>query len=140
MKGRLGDNLMFGHKKIFLMGDILVWRLVFGRRFSVYRKDLQGSILFSVARGFQGIGPSLIVPNALAVAGRASKERRRTLVLLVLGGCSRRCDTLWSLQCNLRTIVVLAMDILDNGNLLPRVCCHEFPHFTCRPRLTSQVR
>ena len=63
---------MFGHKhKVFLIGTIWygAWSLVAG--FSVYRKGLEGSILFCVSRGFQVIGPSLMVPNKLAIAGRS---------------------------------------------------------------------
>jgi MFS family permease len=58
---------MYGHKKVFLIGTIWygVWSLIAG--FSVY----SGSILFSVSRGFQGIGPALVIPNALAIAGRS---------------------------------------------------------------------
>lgn len=81
-KKRLGDK--FGHK-IFLIGTAWygVWSLVAG--FSVYRKGVQGSILFSVGRGFQGIGPSLMVPNALAIAGRSFQGEKKNLVLALFG-------------------------------------------------------
>lgn len=62
--GRLGD--MYGHKKLYIigLGWYAVWSMVAG--LSVY----SGDILFSVARGFQGIGPAIMVPNALAIVGR----------------------------------------------------------------------
>ena len=62
--GRLGD--MYGHKTMFLLGWFWfgLWALIAG--FSVY----SGSILFNVARGFQGIGPAMLVPNAMALIGK----------------------------------------------------------------------
>ena len=62
--GRLGD--MFGHKKIFLIGWMwyCIWSLVAGI------STWSGSVLFSIARGFEGIGPALLVPNAMALIGR----------------------------------------------------------------------
>jgi MFS family permease len=84
--GRLGD--LYGHKRIFLLGTTWygIWSLVCG--FSVYRQGIQGSILFSVARGFQGIGPSLMVPNALAIAGRNFKGKKKDLVFALFGACA----------------------------------------------------
>jgi MFS family permease len=72
---------MYGHKKIFLIGTVWygVWSLIAG--FSVY----SGSILFSVSRGFQGIGPALVVPNALAIAGRSFVGKKKNFVLACFG-------------------------------------------------------
>ncbi|KAH7327293.1 YOR378W-like protein [Rhexocercosporidium sp. MPI-PUGE-AT-0058] len=67
--GRLGDNL-------FWYG---VWSLIAG--FSVYST----SILFSVCRSFQGIGPALIVPNALAIAGCSFQGKKKNYVFACFG-------------------------------------------------------
>ncbi|KAH6720854.1 hypothetical protein BKA61DRAFT_595679 [Leptodontidium sp. MPI-SDFR-AT-0119] len=56
---------MYGHKKIFLIGTIGYGARSLIAGFSVY----SGPILFSICRGFQRIGPALMVPNALALAG-----------------------------------------------------------------------
>jgi MFS family permease len=57
---------MYGHKKIFLIGWawFSTWSLISG---FCYR---WGVVVFSVCRAFQGIGPALIVPNAIALIGR----------------------------------------------------------------------
>ena len=62
--GRLGD--MYGHKKMFVIGWtwFALWSLISG--FSVY----SGSILFSITRAFQGVGPAMLVPNAMALVGK----------------------------------------------------------------------
>ncbi|TKA77312.1 hypothetical protein B0A49_03281 [Cryomyces minteri] len=62
--GRLGD--MYGHKKLFLFGWawFAAWSLITGFSYA------SGSMMFTVARAFQGIGPSLLVPNAMALIGR----------------------------------------------------------------------
>lgn len=80
--GRLGD--MYGHKRIFLIGSIwfAVWSLIAG--FSVY----SGTILFSVCRGFQGIGPALMVPNAVAIAGRSFEGQKKNIVFSLFGACA----------------------------------------------------
>ncbi|KAK5128198.1 MFS multidrug transporter-like protein [Cryomyces antarcticus] len=61
--GRLGD--MYGHKKLLLVGWawFAAWSLITGFSYA------SGSTMFTVARAFQGIGPSLLVPNAMALVG-----------------------------------------------------------------------
>lgn len=73
--GRLGD--MYGHKKLFLIGTVWygLWSLIAG--FSVYSE----SILFSICRGFQGIGPAFMVPNALAITGRTFQGMKKNYVV-----------------------------------------------------------
>ncbi|KAK2623578.1 hypothetical protein QTJ16_007132 [Diplocarpon rosae] len=77
--GRLGD--MYGHKRIFLVGSIWygIWSLVCG--FCVY----SSSVLFSVSRCFQGIGPALMVPNSLAIAGRSFQGKKKNYVFALFG-------------------------------------------------------
>ncbi|ORY15286.1 hypothetical protein BCR34DRAFT_478185 [Clohesyomyces aquaticus] len=62
--GRLGD--MYGHKRIYLIGWawFATWSLISGFSYS------SGVVLFSICRAFQGIGPALLVPNAVALIGR----------------------------------------------------------------------
>lgn len=62
--GRLGD--MYGHKRIFLLGWawFSLWSFISG--FSCK----SGVILFGICRAFQGMGPALLVPNAVALIGR----------------------------------------------------------------------
>jgi MFS family permease len=45
-----------------------------------------GPIAFSVARGFQGIGPAILVPNAMALIGRTYPiGDKRALVYSIFG-------------------------------------------------------
>ena len=81
--GRLGD--MYGHKKLYIVGLAwyAVWSMVAG--LAVY----SGDILFSVARGFQGIGPAVMVPNALAIVGRLYPPcDKKNLVFALFGAAA----------------------------------------------------
>ncbi|KAG9659322.1 MFS general substrate transporter, partial [Aureobasidium melanogenum] len=80
--GRLGD--MYGHKKLYIigLGWYAVWSMVAG--LSVY----SGDILFSVARGFQGIGPAVMVPNALAIVGRTYPPCDKKNLIFALFGAA----------------------------------------------------
>ena len=57
---------MYGHKKIFIFGWVWfsLWSLICG---FCQNTDL---IMFSTFRAFQGIGPALLIPNAIALIGR----------------------------------------------------------------------
>ncbi|KAH7322544.1 major facilitator superfamily-domain-containing protein [Stachybotrys elegans] len=63
--GRLGDE--FGSKKLFIIGMAwyALWALIAGC--GVYSSH----VLFIIARVFQGIGPALTMPNALAMMGQS---------------------------------------------------------------------
>ena len=54
---------MYGHRNLYVIGFAwyAVWSVIAG--VAVY----SGDILFSIARAFQRIGCSLLVPNALAI-------------------------------------------------------------------------
>lgn len=81
--GRLGD--MYGHRNMYMIGFAwyAVWSMVAG--VAVY----SGDILFSVARGFQGIGPALLVPNALALVGRSyGASPRKNMVFALFGAAA----------------------------------------------------
>lgn len=78
--GRLGD--IFGHRRIFIIGYLWLafWSLIAG--LSVY----SGEILFDVCRGLQGIGPALLLPNALAILGRTYPPGgRKDMVFSIFG-------------------------------------------------------
>lgn len=62
--GRLGD--VYGHKLMFVIGFSWfgLWSLLAG--FSVW----SGQVFFDCCRAFQGIGPAILLPNALAILGR----------------------------------------------------------------------
>lgn len=66
ISGRMGDIL--GHKRMLIFGYFFlgVWSGFAG--FSAYVAD---HVFFDICRGFQGVGAALIVPNALALLGRA---------------------------------------------------------------------
>ncbi|KAF2103901.1 YOR378W-like protein [Rhizodiscina lignyota] len=66
ISGRLGDIL--GHARVFTFGYawLGVWSCFCG--FAVYPKR---QIFFDVCRALQGIGPALLMPNGLALFGRA---------------------------------------------------------------------
>jgi MFS family permease len=72
--GRLGD--VYGHKKFFIAGFLwfALWSLLAG--FSVYSTST-GPIFFDCCRAFQGIGPAFLLPNAIAILGRAYEPGRR---------------------------------------------------------------
>lgn len=64
ISGRLGD--MFGYKLLFILGFTWfgLWSLICG--ISNYARSL---IFFSFSRAMQGIGPAIVMPNAVALIG-----------------------------------------------------------------------
>ena len=81
--GRLGDIL--GHKKLFVAGYLWfgLWSLIAG--LSVYSRS---QIFFDVCRAFQGTGPALILPNAVALLGRTYPPGRRKNITFSLFGAT----------------------------------------------------
>ncbi|KAF2814062.1 major facilitator superfamily MFS-1 [Mytilinidion resinicola] len=78
--GRLGD--MYGHKRIFIFGWLWFsfWSIICG--FS------KSTIMLSAFRAMQGIGPALLVPNAMALVGRTfPMGMKRNLVFSLFGAC-----------------------------------------------------
>ncbi|KAI5356518.1 Putative major facilitator superfamily, MFS transporter superfamily [Septoria linicola] len=81
--GRLGD--MYGHRNVAIVGYVwyAIWSIVAG--VAVY----SGDILFTVARGMQGIGPALVVPNSLALVGIAyGASPRKNMVFALFGAAA----------------------------------------------------
>ena len=79
--GRFGDE--FGHKKMFVIGMAwnALWSLVAG--FAVY----SDKVLFIFARVFQGMGPAMTLPNALAILGSSySAGPKRNMAFALFGG------------------------------------------------------
>ena len=80
--GRLGD--MFGHKRVFLIGWLwfAFWSLICGFSYK------GGSTMLTACRAFQGLGPALLVPNGIALIGRAFPiGMKRNLAISFFGGC-----------------------------------------------------
>lgn len=79
--GRLGD--IYGLKRMFLIGFswYSLWSLLCG--ISVYSKS---SIFFSICRAFQGMGPAIMMPNAVGIFGSYyPMGKRRVLVMCCFG-------------------------------------------------------
>ncbi|KAF2259296.1 MFS general substrate transporter, partial [Lojkania enalia] len=81
ISGRLGD--IFGHKRVFIIGYawLGLWSCFAG--FSVYPGH---QVFFDVCRAMQGIGPALLMPNALALFGRVYPPGiRKNIVFSIFG-------------------------------------------------------
>lgn len=80
--GRLGD--IFGHKKLFMVGAAWygLWNILAG--VSVYSRFE----FYAVCRGFEGMGASIMVPNALALIGRVYAIGDKKNVIFGLFGAS----------------------------------------------------
>ncbi|KAF2190212.1 MFS general substrate transporter [Zopfia rhizophila CBS 207.26] len=81
ISGRLGD--IFGHKRVFAFGYawLGMWSCFAG--FSAYPGR---QVFFDICRAIQGIGPALLMPNALALFGRAYPLGiRKNIVFSIFG-------------------------------------------------------
>lgn len=80
VSGRLGD--VYGHRLLFIIGFLWfgVWSILGG--FSVWSTP----IFFDCCRAFQGIGPALLLPNAVAILGRSYPPGRRKGMVFCLFG------------------------------------------------------
>lgn len=69
--GRLGD--IYGHRLLFIVGFLWfgIWSLLAG--FSVW----SNSVFYDCCRAFQGIGPAMLLPNAVAIFGQTYPPGRR---------------------------------------------------------------
>ncbi|KAF1970666.1 MFS general substrate transporter [Bimuria novae-zelandiae CBS 107.79] len=83
--GRLGD--MYGHKRIYLIDWLWfsIWSLITGFSYT------SNHIMFSVCRALQGIGPALLVPNAVALIGRTLPVGKQRMIGFA---CFGACDPL----------------------------------------------
>ena len=81
--GRCGD--MYGHKRVFISAFVWygVWSILCGASY------YSNNIFFTIARGFQGMGPAFITPNGLALLGRTYPPgMRKNLVFSLFGACA----------------------------------------------------
>lgn len=81
--GRMGD--LFGYKRMLIIGFtwFSLWSMVAG--LAVY----SNSVLFIFARVFQGIGPAVVLPNALAIFGVTyAPGKRKAMVFAIFGACA----------------------------------------------------
>lgn len=128
LSGRCGD--LFGYRIMLITGYVwfALWNIVAGC--SVYLDGKHGQTLFIFARVFGGIGPAILLPNALGLLGATYKEgRRKDMVFSLFGACApgmrkhqftcvpmlkllRRCCCWWNIRSTLVPSVV-AMGILD---------------------------
>lgn len=80
VSGRLGD--VYGHRLLFIVGFLWfgLWSLLGG--FAVWSNPR----FFDCCRAFQGIGPALLLPNAVAILGRSyTPGRRKGMVFCCFG-------------------------------------------------------
>ncbi|KAG9680278.1 MFS general substrate transporter, partial [Aureobasidium melanogenum] len=78
--GRLGD--LFGHRRLFVAGWIwfALWSLIAG--VAVYSNQ----IFSDICRALQGIGPAVLLPNALAILGRTYPPGgRKDMIFSIFG-------------------------------------------------------
>ncbi|KAJ5505223.1 hypothetical protein N7453_004180 [Penicillium expansum] len=80
--GRLGD--VFGHRNMFVIGFcwFSAWSLLAG--FSAWSNQ----ILFDCCRALQGIGPAMLLPNAIAILGRTYRPGLRKEMIFSLFGAT----------------------------------------------------
>ncbi|EOA89248.1 uncharacterized protein SETTUDRAFT_105301 [Exserohilum turcica Et28A] len=103
LSGRCGD--LFGYKNMIIIGYVwfAVWNVIAGC--SVYPHKSGGQVLFICARVFGGIGPAIMLPNALGLLGSTYHEgERKDMVFSLFGACAPcgailggLCASLWSL-------------------------------------------
>jgi MFS family permease len=80
ISGRFGD--VFGYKRMLIIGFawFSLWSMILG--LSVYSNH----VLFTFARVFQGIGPAIALPNALAILGATYADGpRKHMVFAIFG-------------------------------------------------------
>lgn len=87
LSGRCGD--LFGYKNMLIFGFawFALWNIVAGC--SVYLNGDSGQVLFIVSRVLGGIGPAILLPNALGLLGATYSEgRRKDMVFSLFGACA----------------------------------------------------
>lgn len=87
LSGRCGD--LFGYKNMLVVGFswFAVWNVVAGC--SVYVEGNGRQVLFIFARVLGGIGPAILLPNALGLLGATYNEgRKKDMVFSLFGACA----------------------------------------------------
>lgn len=96
VSGRLGDT--YGHRLLFIIGFVWfgVWSLLGG--FAVWSNE----IFFDCCRALQGIGPALLLPNAVAIFGRTyAPGLKKDMVFCLFGATAPGGFTLGATFCSL---------------------------------------
>ncbi|KAJ4324207.1 multidrug-resistance type transporter aminotriazole resistance [Neodidymelliopsis sp. IMI 364377] len=87
LSGRCGD--LFGYKTMVIIGFawFAIWNVVAGC--SVFAPGNGGQVLFIFARVLSGIGPAILLPNALGLLGATYEEgRKKDMVFSLFGACA----------------------------------------------------
>jgi hypothetical protein len=87
LSGRCGD--LFGYKNMLIVGYVWfgIWMVVAGC--SVYIEGNGGQVLFIFSRVLGGIGPAILLPNALGLLGATYNEgKRKDMVFSLFGACA----------------------------------------------------
>ncbi|KAI5928497.1 major facilitator superfamily domain-containing protein [Camillea tinctor] len=82
--GRLGD--VYGYKRVFVLGNL--WFAAFSllAGLATYAGSGRGYAVFLVSRIMQGVGPALLIPNAVALLGVTYVPGPRKAMLFALFG------------------------------------------------------
>lgn len=96
VSGRLGDT--YGHRLLFIVGFSWfgVWSLLGG--FAVWSNQ----IFFDCCRALQGVGPALLLPNAVAILGRTyAPGLKKDMVFCLFGATAPGGFILGATFCSL---------------------------------------
>lgn len=137
LSGRCGD--VFGYKKMVITGFVwfTLWNIIAG--FSVYAKGNGGQILLIVARVLGGIGPAIMLPNALGLLGATYNDGMKKNIIFSLFGAMAPLGAVvgatfaglwslvwwpwafWTFAIALGGLTILSMIILPSVPLSPEV-------------------
>jgi MFS family permease len=87
LSGRCGD--LFGYKIMVIIGFawFSVWNVIAGC--SVYVSGNGGQVLFIFSRVLGGIGPAILLPNALGLLGATyNNGRKKDMIFSLFGACA----------------------------------------------------
>jgi MFS family permease len=79
--GRLAD--MYGGRRIYICGSVwlVIWSLVLG--------FIKSNIMLNLARAFQGVGASAMLPSSLMLMGTIYRPgARKNMAFSVYGACA----------------------------------------------------
>jgi MFS family permease len=108
--GRLGD--VFGRRLMFIIGFAWfgLWSLLVG--LSVWSNQA----FFYCCRAFQGMGPAMLLPNAIAILGRAYPPGLRKEIIFSFFGATAPIHRWGCVLLYLRAIGVVPVGVLGPGH------------------------
>jgi hypothetical protein len=137
LSGRCGD--LFGYKPMLIIGFtwFAIWNVVAGC--SVYVSGNGSQVLFIFARVLSGIGPAILLPNALGLLGATYNQGpKKDMIFSLFGACAPgeslfpNCFALttdvcrgccrWRNLCWPLVVTLVALDFLDFWNYACRPC------------------